>query len=323
MLATERVRKQKKMRIDVTFDAEGTALRGWLYLPEQGREPFPLVVMAHGWAGVKELSLDLFAEAFADAGLAALVYDHRNFGASDGLPRQEIDPWAQVRDYRHAITFAQTLPRIDHQRIGVWGSSYSGGHVLVVGAIDKRVKCVVAQVPTISGWRNTLRRFPGDTWAAMRERFDADRQARFSGKTPTMVPIVAERADADVGTLPTSTTEMDQIVGNDGSAWLRSMLMERPAAWSNEITLRSLEMYAEYEPGSYIERIGPTPLLVITADADTLTPTDEILAAYERAREPKQLRIVPGGHYDIYGWQRPTAIAAAREWFLQRLQTER
>jgi fermentation-respiration switch protein FrsA (DUF1100 family) len=98
------------------------------------------------------------------------------------------------------------------------------------------------------------------------------------------------------------------------------MSRERCATWRNEMTLRSLEMYAEYEPGSYIERIGPTPLLVITADADTLTPTDEILAAYGRACEPKQLRIVPGGHYDVYGWQRPTAIAAAREWFLQHLQ---
>jgi fermentation-respiration switch protein FrsA (DUF1100 family) len=323
ILAAERVRKQKKMRIDVTFDAEGTILRGWLYLPEQGKEPFPLVVMTHGWAGVKELSLDLFAEAFADADLAALVYDHRNFGASDGLPRQEIDPWAQVRDYRHAITFAQTLPRIDHQRIGIWGSSYSGGHVLVVGAIDKRAKCVVAQVPTISGWRNTLRRFPSDAWADMRKRFDADRQARFNGKAPTMIPISSERSDADVGTLSPGTAEIDQPVGNDGSAWLRNISRERPATWPNEITLRSLEMYAEYEPGSYIERIGPTPLLVITAEADTLTPTDEILAAYERACEPKQLRIVPGGHYDIYGWQRLTAIAAAREWFLQHLQAAR
>jgi len=311
------------MRSDVTFDAEGTSLRGWLYLPEQGREPFPLVVMAHGWAGVKEQSLDLFAEAFADAGLATLVYDQRNFGASDGLPRQEIDPWAQVRDYRHAITFAKTLPQVDPQRIGIWGSSYSGGHVLVVGAIDRRVKCVVAQVPTISGWRNTLRRFPGDTWATMRERFDTDRHMRFSGKAPTMVPVFDELSPADIGTLSSSPTEIVQPIGNDGGTWLRSISRERSATWRNEITLRSLEMYAEYEPGSYIERIGPTPLLVIMADADTVTQTDEILAAYGRACEPKQLCLVSGGHYDIYGRQRLTANAAAREWFLQHLQVAR
>ena len=77
------------------------------------------------------------------------MFDNRNFGASDGQPRQEIDPWQQVRDYRDAITFAETLDATDPDRIGIWGSSYSGGHVLVVGAIDRRVKCVVAQVPRI------------------------------------------------------------------------------------------------------------------------------------------------------------------------------
>ena len=68
--------------------------------------------------------LDEFAEAFCDAGLCALVYDNRNLGASDGEPRQEIDPYQQMRDYRHAITFARTLDEVDGERIGVWGSSY-------------------------------------------------------------------------------------------------------------------------------------------------------------------------------------------------------
>ena len=63
-----------------------------------------------------------------------------------------------VRDYRNAITFVQTLDGVDPERIGIWGTSYSGGHVLVVAAVDRRVRCVVAQVPTISGWQTTLRR---------------------------------------------------------------------------------------------------------------------------------------------------------------------
>jgi uncharacterized protein len=98
--------------------------------------------------------LDSFAEAFAAGGLGALVFDNRNFGASDGEPRQEIDPWAQVRDYRHAFSCAQTRSEVDADRIGVWGTGYSGGHVLVLGAIDKRLRCVVAQVPLVSGFRN-------------------------------------------------------------------------------------------------------------------------------------------------------------------------
>ncbi len=98
--------------------------------------------------------LDSFAEVFAAAGLNVLVFDNRGFGASDGQPRQEIDPWAQVRDYRHAITYASTVPGVDPQRSGIWGSSYSGGHVLVVAAIDRRVKAVVSQVPLVSGHDN-------------------------------------------------------------------------------------------------------------------------------------------------------------------------
>ena len=88
-------------RRDIEFDAEGVTLRGWFYAG-QGSAPGPAVVMAHGFSAVKEMYLDSFAEVFAAAGLNVLVFDNRCFGASDGEPRQEIDPWAQVRDYRHA-----------------------------------------------------------------------------------------------------------------------------------------------------------------------------------------------------------------------------
>src|SRR6266481_1138854 len=144
-------------RRDIEFDAEGVTLRGWFYAAEGASGPGAAVVMAHGFSAVKEMYLDSFAEVFAAAGLNVLVFDNRGFGASDGEPRQEIDPWAQVRDYRHAITYAGTLPEVDARRIGIWGSSYSGGHVLVIGAIDRRVKCVVSQVPLASGHNNARR----------------------------------------------------------------------------------------------------------------------------------------------------------------------
>src|SRR5438874_2082167 len=179
------------MRQDIEFNAEGTTLRGWLFTPDAGHRPFPTIVMAHGFSAVKEMYLDSFAEVFANAGLGALVFDNRNFGASDGEPRQEIDPWAQVRDYRHAITYARTRPEVDRERIGIWGSSYSGGHVLVVGAIDRRVKCVVSQVPLISGSRNLARLVRADMMAPLREQFDADRDVRFAGGAPATVPVVS------------------------------------------------------------------------------------------------------------------------------------
>ena len=109
-------------RRDIEFDAEGVTLRGWFYAAE-GSVSGATVVMAHGFSAVKEMYLDSFAEAFAAAGLNALVFDNRCFGASEGEPRQEIDPWAQVRDYRHAITYLHTVPEVDPGRIGIWGLS--------------------------------------------------------------------------------------------------------------------------------------------------------------------------------------------------------
>ncbi len=146
------------MRKDIEFKTDdGTILRGWHYVPGSGAGKYPTIVMAHGYSAVKEMYLDKFAEKFETAGFASLVFDNRNFGASDGKVRQEIDPWQQIRDYRDAITFAETLPQPIRTRIGVWGSSYSGAHVIVVGATDRRVKCVSAQVPLISGHNNAQR----------------------------------------------------------------------------------------------------------------------------------------------------------------------
>src|SRR6202795_1033924 len=177
-------------RRDVEFNAEGVTLRGWFYAHGTGGAPAPAVVMAHGFSAVKEMYLDSFAEVFAAAGLNALVFDNRGFGASDGEPRQEIDPWAQVRDYRHAITYTGTLPEVDAGRIGIWGSSYSGGDVLVVAAIDRRVKAAISQVPLMSGHDNLRVLVRADFIAGFREMFGADRLARFEGKPPAMDPVV-------------------------------------------------------------------------------------------------------------------------------------
>lgn len=297
------------MRRDIEFNAEGVTLRGWFYYPDGATGPVPTVVMAHGFSAVKEMYLDHYAEAFHRAGLGVLVFDNRNFGASDGEPRQEIDPWAQVRDYRHAITFVRTLPEVDGGRIGIWGSSYSGGHVLVVGAIDRRVKCVVAQVPLVSGYRNVLRLVRNDLIGQLRAQFDADREARFRGEPPAMVAVVAEDPTRIPCALPTP----------DSWQWFTETGRTRAPAWRNEVTLRSVEMLMEYEPWVYIDRVAPTPLLMVVAANDVLTPTDLALEAYHRALEPKKLVILPGGHFDAYTTDFELAAGAARDWFVEHL----
>ena len=295
-------------RRDIAFDAEGVTLRGWFYAGQDTAGRRPTVVMAHGFSAVKEMYLDAFAEVFAAAGLNALVFDNRNFGASDGEPRQEIDPWQQVRDYRHAITYAGTLDDVDSTRIGVWGSSYSGGHVLVVGAIDRRVKAVVAQVPLVSGSANVAELVRADFRASFREQFDADRAARFAGDPPAMVPVVAEDPLAP-SALPTP----------DSWAWFTETGKTRATAWRNEVTLRTVEMLGEYEPGAYIGRISPTPLLMIVAREDHLTPAHLAIDAYEHARQPKKLVILPSGHFDAYTSGFTGASGPARDWFVEHL----
>lgn len=173
-------------REDIIINAEGVPLVGWFYPPPAGT-PGPAVILAHGLAGVKELHLHSFARRFHEHGLGVLVFDHRNFGGSGGEPRQEIDPWVQVHDYRHALTWLTARPEVDAGRIGLWGTSLSGGHVLVTAAIDPRVRCVVSQVPASSG-SSTLKRLPPDFAAALITAAMADRRARAEGKPPKPGP---------------------------------------------------------------------------------------------------------------------------------------
>jgi len=296
------------MRREVEINAEGIKLRGWMYVPDRASGAVPAIVMAHGFSAVKEMYLDRYAEVFSAARMAALVFDNRNFGASEGEPRQEIDPWQQVRDYRHAITWVSQQPGIDRARIGVWGSSYSGGHALVLGAIDRRIKCVVSQVPLVSGSQNLKRLVRADMAAPMRAQFDADREARFGGAAPMMIPVVSEDPLGPAA-LPTA----------DSWSWFVDTGKSRAPSWRNEVTLRTVEMLGEYEPGSYIERISPTPLLMIIADGDHLAVADEAFAAYNRALEPKRLLVLKGGHFDAYVKDFEASSSAACAWFATHL----
>ncbi len=296
------------MRTDISFKTtDGTTLRGWHYLPDRGGK-HPTVIMAHGFSAVKEMYLDKYAEAFAQAGLASLVYDNRNFGASDGEPRQEIDPWLQIRDYSDAITFVRSLEQSDPQQIGIWGSSYSGGHVLVVAATDRRVKCVVSQVPLISGCQNFRRLVRADFLAPLQAGLHADRDTRAAAGAPGMLPVVAEDPMAP-SALPTA----------DSYKWFTTTAASRAPAWRNEVTLRSIEYGFGYEPGAYIGLISPTPMLMIVGVSDHLTVSDLAIAAYERAYEPKRLVLVRGGHFDAYVELFDQTAKPASDWFRAHL----
>ena len=300
------------MREDIEFDAEGTRLRGWFYRPDAGGEGLACVVMAHGFSAIKEMRLDAYAELFSQAGLACVVYDNRGFGASDaapGKPRQEIDPWEQVRDYQHAITYAQTRPEVDAERIGVWGSSYSAAHAYVVGAIDRRVKAVCGQVPLVSGRRAFEMLVRIDLWEQTWQTLAADRIARARGEAPAMIPVVHADPTAQ-SALPTP----------DSYEFFKEY---EGTSWKNEVTVRTLELFQGYEPGEYLKRISPTPLLMVVAPNDRLVAGELACQAYETAAHPKKLVLVPGGHFDAYtGRGFEISSGAARDWFVEHLMSQ-
>jgi len=270
----------------------GTLLRGWLFEPEVS-PPTPAVVMAHGFSATKEMALDGFARVFCEAGMTVLVYDHRNLGASDGMPRQEINIWAQTRDYRYAIDWISGRPEVDADRIAVWGSSFSGGEVIVVGACDPRVKAVVANVP-FSG-------LPGIDYSEMSDNFVTIRDNLFeeSGKG---------LADADgeiLGPFAVVAEEGNELPvfleQPEAREWFREYGSAAGSKWENRVTIRnSFGTEPAFDPGICVHHISPKALLMVVATNDNLADTAVSLAAFDRAGEPKRLEMVEGDHFAAY-----------------------
>lgn len=294
------------MRRDVEFRSGGVTLRGWLEAPDDADGPSPVICFAHGFSGVKELFLSDISAAFAANGFASVVWDHPCFGASDGTPRYEVDPWAQVRGYRDAITFAAQQPEVDAARIGIWGTSYSGGHVLPVAAFDSRVAAVACQVPFISGWANSRRVFREEEQVGLRARFEADWTARQNGEEPAMMDVFGPAGSSCA--LP-SPEEWE---------WVQEHELLGTPLWENVVTLRSVEMMSEYEPGAFAHRIV-APLQMLVTSVDDVTPSDIAQDAFATAREPKRLIVLKGGHMEVYDDQAETALAKALEWFSMHL----
>ncbi len=285
---------------DVEFVSEATTLRGRFYAAARPGQR-PVVVLAHGFSAVAD-QLEPQARAFAAAGFHALAYDHAGFGRSDGEPRQEVDPPRQLRGYRDAVSFVRTLPRVHPARIALWGSSFSGGHVLQAAALDPRVSCVISQAPFISGSGLLALRPDEDQFVAA---LFAEREARTAGAPPTLIPVVA--SGDDPAALP----------GEDGYAWFTRT---GGPTWRNEITLSSFEAVRAYEPGWWIAQISPRPLLMLVATDDAVTPTAHAEAAFDRAGEPKRLVRVTGGHFDVYsgpGFEQ--AMGASIAWLREHL----
>ena len=301
-------------RIDVEFGSEGTTIRGWLYRPE-GDGPFPAVVLAGGWCYVREIVMPYYAQGFATAGLAALVFDYRNLGVSDGEPRQHLDPWAQIRDYRSALSFLERRDDIDASRLGVWGISYSGGHALILGATDPRVKCLVSQIPVIDGYENMKRAHGSIGYRRLWETILQDRELRYDKPGERLyIPHATAEPAQDLGTWPFPETYHT----------FKALREKEAPLYQNRSTVQSVDLLLEYDVIPFARRIYNTPSLVIVAEGDDITLWDLEVGAYNAipATNKKLVTLGHTTHMTLYSDQAKLNVAAqhATDWFVSHLQ---
>lgn len=275
-------------REDIEFDSGADRCRGWLYLPD-GDGPAPIIVMAHGLGGIRQMRLDAFAERFTDAGYACLVFDYRYFGDSDGEPRQLLSIGSQLDDWAAAIAHARRLgeadpARIDANRVILWGTSFSGGHVMVAGQRDGAVAAVVAQCPFTDGRASTMA-MDKLTAAKVTARALADVAAAALRRPPVMVALAGPPNSTALMTAP------DVVPG-----YLSLVPPEQP--FRNEVAARIGLTIPMHTPGRALRQLT-CPTLVCACDKDTVAPVGPTVR-YAEGNPNVRLNRYDEGHFDIY-----------------------
>ncbi|MDO9406962.1 alpha/beta hydrolase [Patulibacter sp.] len=273
-------------REDTTFDSHGTSCAAWLYRPDRGEAP-PIIVMAHGFGAVRGMRLDAYAERFAQAGFAVLVFDYRGFGDSDGRPRQVLSVPMQHEDWRAAVAHARTLPDVDTSRVVAWGTSFAGGHVLHLAAEDHDLAAVIAQVPHVSG-PAAVRSVPVRVSARLILAGLRDAIGAALGRSPHRVPAVGKPGEIAMMTAPDAWPLVQRLVAADLPRFERE----------NVVAARIALVMATYSPGRHADRIT-APTLVQIALKDIVTPVK--VAKKAAARIPRaQVKTYDCSHFEPY-----------------------
>jgi hypothetical protein len=268
----------------VSFYSEGTRLVGDVYYPDAGAptDPRAGIVLCHGYTGVKDLYLPDNARVLNEAGYVVLTFDYKGWGQSEGS-RSRLAPYSRVADVQAALTFLGTLPGVDAQRLGIYGTSYGGATVVWTAAIDPRVKCVVSVVGIGDGarWMRSVRR--PDEFHDLLTRSEQDRRRR-----------VLDGQSEFVG-------REEILLPDRQSAALAAAARRNNPAAVGTIPLEYVDETLQFAPEWVVDRIAPRPVLFVTTDDDRLVPPEESFRLYARAGEPKKLVVLRGyGHYEVY-----------------------
>ena len=279
--------KPSKSRKDVSFKVKGVSLSAWLYLPENLSAPVPCIIMGHGLGGTKDIILESFALRYQDAGFAVLAFDYRHFGESDGEPRQLIWNPYQMEDWSAAITYARGLKEIDPAKIALWGTSHSGGHVIVTAAKDKKITCVVAQCPGLDGRASGemfLKRVGIGYLLRIIMHGQRDMVRSWFGLSPHKIPIVGKQGSI---AMMTSSDAYDSI-GKFA-----------PENYVNEACARIILRGDKYRPVKHAQNVR-CPVLLQICDNDSFVPRSAAEETEKNLGKYAEAKYYPIGHFDIY-----------------------
>ena len=272
----------------VEFKSEGATLRGRLYRPAKASTDAPAIVMAHGFS-VLAAWLDDFATDFAQAGFAVLVFDHRNFGESDGTPRYGFDNLLQIRGYRDAISFLEKQPGIDQQKIAVWGESATSLVAQFIAVLDNRVRALIAFTPVCG---NSATKFDESP-----EKFEWSRQNWLSLDLST-VPV------RELAVRMSRLHEGEGPVVVEGGAavsYVTRMRKKYASDWSNQVFILQRKLEAQFNEQRLPAKYLKVPTLFVIAKDDEV-PLCELATnrrCFDLIDAPKQLTEITGGHFGL------------------------
>ncbi len=279
-------------RQDVTFQVDSDACAAWLYRPAENTAAAPIVVMAHGLSGTRRDRLGPFAERFADAGFAALLFDHRGFGDSGGEP-DLFHPARQLEDWHAAIAFARSLPAVDPVRVATFGSSMGGGNALAAAAADRRIAVAISQVPFLDMLRQAHRSSPRVTG-----------QALLAAVRGGHLPAIGQ---------PDEAAFINAPGGEEG--WRHVVATGEDSRWRNRVSARWL-LGRPYRPARHAATLH-CPWLVCVGEADRVAKPGPAISAARRAPHG-ELRTYPGvDHFDIYDGPQHEAVVLDEVTFLR------
>jgi uncharacterized protein len=269
-------------------------------LPGNGRSYLPphTDISLHQLTLLKEHFIDDFALRFQAAGFAALVYDHRGFGSSDGIPRQETNPWQQAEDYQDAVSFASTLaPKIDPKRVCIWGVGHSGEVAMLSASSDPRLRAVILLMPFTSGALDAKKFSKEVMDKAWEERATTQGHSREHAAGIPIWPTSKEHALSTDESKP-------MLAGMNVWNFIDGSIKRSDAAGTpfvNKLTLQSFIHLSKVEPAAHIHKISPTPLLYLAATTDDVTDPIEVhKKVFEQAKEPKEFVTLDNHHLATY-----------------------